>query len=158
MALDPVTAGMGLARDVIGFLGSRFFPEKMSETQRAEMEQAAVQFVAEQAHKEDSSFRDFVVAYEGSARDYKSIPIVGPIVLLLRGLIRPVFTVLVGYLDYLYFTGSATLFTADQGALIKVVNIIILTFWFGERAITNSGIVDKIMLVRGNEKKLKNRE
>lgn len=151
MAMDPITAAMDLGKGLVNFIGNKFLPDKMSEGERAEMELEAQRWVAEQAHREDSSFREFVLGYEGRAKDYENIPFVGPVVLLFRGLIRPVFTVLVGYLDYLFFTEPASAFTGEQAALLKVVNIIVLTFWFGERALTNSGIVDKILSYKRQE-------
>lgn len=147
MAFDPITAGI----DLVKTFSNKFFADKMSEEDKARLDHEAEAFVAIQAHKEDSSFRQFVVQYEGAAKDYANLPIVGPLILLMRGVIRPGFTILVAYLDWLYFTSPAVSFTDEQGALLKAVNLIILMFWFGERAITNTGIVDKLMAYRRKE-------
>lgn len=69
-------------------------------------------------------------------------------IVVLRAIIRPVFTILVGFLDFLFFTGSG--FTADQAALLKAVNMIVLVFWFGERAVNNSGIVGLLLGRKGD--------
>ena len=115
----------------------KFVPDKMDEADKKQLESNMVQFVSNQAFQQNSDFRKFIVEYEGAAKD---VPVV---IVYFRSLIRPIFTCLVGYLDFLYFT--STTMTGDQADLLKAVNIIVLTFWFGERAITNSGIIDKLL-------------
>ncbi|KKM91887.1 hypothetical protein LCGC14_1224000 [marine sediment metagenome] len=115
----------------------KFVGDKMDEVDRKQLESDMIQFVSTQAFQQNSDFRKFIVEYEGAAKD------VPKLIVYFRSLIRPIFTCLVGYLDFLYFT-SATM-TGDQADLLKAVNIIVLTFWFGERAITNSGIIDKLL-------------
>jgi len=130
MALDPLTSGMNLGKEVVGLV-KRFFPEKMSEEQEAQLEQAA-----------ETTLRDFILAYEGAAKDYKNIPIIGPIVLLFRGLIRPAITVMVGYLDYKVILGTG--YTDTQMELIKAMTLLVMFFWFGERAVQNTGMLSAI--------------
>jgi len=124
---DVISSGIGLIRDGL----KRLWPEPMSKEKEAEVDALV-----------ESGFRNFVIQYEGSMRDYKDIPIIGPIVLLFRGLIRPGFTCLVGYLDYIFITG--TNFTQPQAELIKAMTLITLFFWFGERAVKNSGLLEAI--------------
>ena len=126
-----------LVADLIKTGLDKFVGDKMNEVDRKQLEADMIQFVSTQAFQQNSDFRRFIVEYEGAAKD------VPKLIVYFRSLIRPVFTCLVGYLDFLYFT-SATM-TGDQADLLKAVNIIVLTFWFGERAITNSGIIDKLL-------------
>jgi len=124
---NVIGEGIGLIRDGL----KRIWPEPMSKEKEAEVNALI-----------ESGFRNFVVQYEGAMKDYKDIPLIGPAVLLFRGLIRPTFTCLVGYLDYLFVTG--TNFTQPQAELVKSMTIIVLFFWFGERAVKNSGLLDTL--------------
>ena len=133
MAIDPITAIIDAGKTVL----DKFVADKMSDSERMHLTNAFELDMRREAGKEQSSFRDFVVAYEGAAED------VPKIIQIIRSLIRPAFTCLVGYLDWHYFTNSAS-FTDDQSSLLMAVNIIVLGFWFGERALTNSGIVDML--------------
>ena len=133
MAIDPITAIIDAGKTVL----DKFIPDKMSDAERMKVTNEFELALRQEASKAESSFRDFVVAYEGAAKD------VPPIIQTIRSLIRPAFTVLVGYLDFLYFTSSAS-FTDDQSSLLMAVNLIVLGFWFGERAISNSGIIQQL--------------
>lgn len=135
MAFDPVTA----VTDLIKIGLKKFVPDKMSEADRATLENNMEMFVAKEARTESSVFRDFVVAYEGAAKD------VPRLIVILRSMIRPAFTVLVGYLDYLFFTGATTTWAPEAIAMLKAINIIVLAFWFGERALKNSGLVELLV-------------
>lgn len=141
MAFDPVTAGIDLVKTFL----NKFVSDKMSEAERKALEMQAEMFVAQQSLAEDSAFRSFVQEYEGAAKDISHIPVVGPLLTLLRAAIRPVFTMLVGYLDWIYFTAAVADWSEDQAALLKAINIIVLMFWFGERAVKNSGIVELLL-------------
>ena len=129
MAFDPVTAGLNLGKDLLGMLKS-YFPGKIPPEMEAQIEERA-----------QESFRGFVVQYEGAAKDYKDIPVIGPIVLLFRGLIRPAMTLMTAYLDYLYFKPSSN-WSGEQGDLLWMLNLLVMGFWFGERAMKNTGAAD----------------
>jgi hypothetical protein len=131
MAFEPITAVIDLVRTGI----DKFLPSAMPEAEKEKLKTDMAIHVMKSASDENSSFRNFVLAYEGEAKDIPKA------IVYLRSLIRPAFTILVGYLDFLYFTATVA-WSADKSDLLKAVNLIILLFWFGERAITNSGIVD----------------
>lgn len=131
MALDPITAVVDLIKTGL----DKFVPSAMPEAEKEKLKADMTLHAMTSASDENSKFYSFVLSYEGEAKDIPKI------VIILRSLIRPLFTVLVGYLDFVYFTAS-TAWTADRGDLLKAVNLIILLFWFGERAITNSGIIE----------------
>jgi hypothetical protein len=131
MSFDPVSAVFDLVRTGL----DKFVRDKMSEKDKEELSQNMEMFIAKEARSESSAFRDFVVSYEGAAAD------VPRIIVILRALIRPAFTILVGWLDYLFFTGATTTWAPEAIAMLKAINIIVLAFWFGERALKNSGLI-----------------
>jgi len=73
---------------------------------------------------------------EGSAQDLRAIPVIGPIVLFLRGLQRPTWGYAVLYGDAMWFMGQWQLNTQQESAL-WVINSLVLGFLFGERAVQN---------------------
>ncbi|AMO58235.1 hypothetical protein GZ77_21135 [Endozoicomonas montiporae] len=72
---------------------------------------------------------------EGTAKDLRSLPIVGRMVLFARGSQRPIWGFYTIWLDYQWFT-SWTLSEYQQKALIAI-NLLVLGFLFGERAVKN---------------------
>jgi len=131
MAMDPLTAIL----DIGGKVLDKVLPDKMSEAERLKISQEFTLAMLAETRKTDSAFRSFMLAYEGAAKD------VPRPVAILRSSIRPCFTILVGYLDWLFFT-AGTQWTPEQSGLLKAINIIVLGFWFGERALAKSGILD----------------
>jgi len=138
---DPITAVSNLVTGVI----DKFW---LDAKDKEDLKLKATMFVATEARAADSEFRNFVVQYEGALKDYINFPIVGPLVALLRGIIRPGFTILVGYLDYVYIRTGVS-FTDEQGSLLWLINLIVLVFWFGERVVQNTGLLDFFMKKAG---------
>ncbi len=132
MAFDPISAVFELINTGL----DKFVGDKMSEKDQVELKQNMEMFVAKEARSESSAFRDFVVQYEGAAKD------VPRVIVIFRSLIRPLFTILVGWLDYMFFTGATTTWHPEAIAMLKAINVIVLAFWFGERALKNSGLID----------------
>ena len=135
--MDPITGVLNLGKTFL----DKFVADK---DQKIKLTHDFELFAMQETTKQDGIFREFVLQYEGAAKD------VPKIVVLFRSLIRPVFTCAVGYFDYLYFTGDTVAWTTEAAVLLKAINIIILGFWFGERAIKNSGIIG---LLAGKNKK-----
>ena len=80
----------------------------------------------------ESSFRDFVVAYEGRGED------VHPIIQILRGSVRPVLTyALAGAFIYGFLTRNID---KDAMEMLWQLNLLSLGFWYGERALKNLGL------------------
>lgn len=131
MALDPISSIIGIGKTVI----NKIWRDKASEGEIVALEQGFELEVLKEATKENSSFREFILAYEGAAKDMPKL------IKYLRSLIRPAFTILVGYLDFVFFSSTTLDWGPDKIALLKAVNMIVLFFWFGERAVSNSGIV-----------------
>lgn len=122
MVFDPLSAGINLGKEVVSLIKG-WFPEKMTEQQEA----AVVQTV-------NSNFRNFMLAYEGSINDYSKFPVVGSFIVLIRGAIRPVLTIADGYWLWTYFMSSEP-WPELKVKLLAAISILILFFWFGERAV-----------------------
>ncbi|MGF1873719.1 hypothetical protein L4D77_00040 [Photobacterium frigidiphilum] len=120
-----------------------YFPPDMSSEKKAELQrkidemelkkQIAILEAAEDAEK---TLNQRISEQEGTASDLKQLPIVGRIVLFLRGMQRPMWGFFVMYLDFEWFTKAPTYTEQQQSALI-VINLLVLGFLFGERTITN---------------------
>jgi hypothetical protein len=135
MAFDPLSAIFGLIETGL----DKFIPDKMDEADRNQLKANMTKFMANQALTENSDFRKFILQYEGAAKDIPTL------LIWFRSAIRPAFTCLVGYLDYQYFTGATTTWAPESIALLKAINIIVLAFWFGERAVKNSGVIELLI-------------
>ena len=132
MAFDPLTA----ISDLVNKGLDKFVADKMSEKDKAELANKMQMFVLSESRQEGSAFRSFILAYEGEAKDYKDIPVIGPLMMLIRGIIRPGFTFAVALWDWQYFTAaSLELWPHDKTNLLFAINIIVLIFWFGERTV-----------------------
>ena len=132
MAFDPITGLMDLVRTGL----DKFVGDKMSEAEKA---QVAME-TARLAMQQDQGFRDFMLQYEGAAKD-APYP-----VRLLRSMIRPVITLGVGYVDCLYFTDAPSLnLSEDHHRILWLINLIVLGFWFGDRAVQRAGL-DKVLM------------
>lgn len=139
MAFDPVSAVISLIDTGI----DKFLPDKMSEKEKETLKKDLAIHASQEARQVNSDFRNFVVAYEGAAAD------VPKIIVIFRSLIRPCFTCLLGYLDWLYFTGATTDWSPDAVSFLKAINLIALGFWFGERALQRSGLIDVLKIKAG---------
>jgi len=95
------------------------------------------------AMDEKSAFRNSILDYEGRAKDIPKT------LVWLRSSIRPVLTyAIVGayvcaWLG-LRIPGTTIEFTPDRLELLEPALILVLGFWFGERLLTRSGILDAI--------------
>ncbi|HEX5130240.1 MAG TPA: hypothetical protein VFV90_10865 [Usitatibacter sp.] len=80
---------------------------------------------------------DRIAALEGTASDLKVMPILGPVMLLARGAQRPVWGFFTIWLDYQVFSGAWKLADGPVTYAFYLVNLLVLAFLFGERAIKN---------------------
>ena len=143
MSFDPITAGIDLGKSII----NKLFRDKVDEGELKRLEMAAELAVMEDARDANSNFRAFVVEYEGAAKDYKDIPFFGPLMMIIRGVVRPLVTFAVVYFDSRFLTtmkeGTET-WPEGTGQLLLWMNVIVLGFWFGERAVKNTGITEAL--------------
>jgi hypothetical protein len=121
-----------------------YFPPDMTPEQKANIALAAQQIElqktiefsrAQQEAEKDLNAR--IEMYEGTASDLKSLPLVGPIMLFLRGAQRPIWGYATIYLDYGVFSGMWKLTDPIVSNAFWVVNFLVLGFLFGERAVMN---------------------
>jgi hypothetical protein len=93
------------------------------------------------AMAEDSDFRKFVLDYEGRIAD------VPYLIKVLRSSVRPVLTYFVVG-AYVYGWLNPEVFSSEQMLVLKPAMLLVLGFWFGEKLLSRSGLMDVI----GNKK------
>lgn len=120
-----------------------YFPPDMSPQQQAEFELKMkeldgrmVEIVAKAENDAAELLNQRIAEHEGTASDLKAIPFFGPLMIFLRGLQRPVWGFATLYMDFLWFAEWTTL-TGKQESALMIINVLVLGFLFGERAIKN---------------------
>jgi len=120
-----------------------YFPPDLTPQQKLEAELAMERFLSEKEIQTNKILTDAaaqldkrIAEQEGTASDLKGIPVLGPIILFLRGLQRPAWGFGTMYMDNRWFfdTGS---FTEQQQTAMIIINVLVLGFLFGERTIKN---------------------
>jgi len=164
MAWDWIKKGLKGASTVFtggfGEVGKRIvdtvagqFPEKMSDLEKSQMEIAVMKIVNEEKDKalarwneQEEIFYERIKAMEGTASDLLQLPVIGRIVIFLRGIQRPLWGFLVLYMDLMIFSGKWSIsriaaanpeIAPDLVSLIWLINLVVLAFLFGERAVKN---------------------
>lgn len=138
---NVLTGGLGSA--IVDGIKA-YFPPSMSEEQKANLS-LAVENIALQKTIEankalndaEKSLNERIAMYEGSASDLKAIPVLGAIMLFIRGAQRPVWGMATLFIDYQVFGGMWKLDNNMTQNSFWVVNFLVLGFLFGERAIMN---------------------
>jgi len=123
----------------------RQFPGKLTAQERAELDLSLQRLDAEREKEGNKVIMEAskalnarIAEYEGTAADIKSMFIVGPLVIMIRSLFRPICSYVTLYLDYYYFVLGGSIDWQDgTSTLLLVINLIVLGFWFGERTIKN---------------------
>lgn len=136
--------GGGIIKEGFNVIKS-YFPPSMSDKEKAEAEMAYQAFmhgqqmdVARLANDAEKEFNDRIKTMEGTAADLKTIPIIGHLIIFLRGTQRPAWGVFVLYADYQVFSKAWDLSGDPQlRSMLFAVNILVLGFLFGERAVKN---------------------
>lgn len=140
----------GLFKEVKSLIQD-YYPPDMSPQQKAELERKLSELevskqkvILENLADAEKTLNTRISEQEGTASDLKQLPIIGRLVLFLRGVQRPLWGFFAMYLDYVWFTTSPGYTEQQQTALI-VINILVLGFLFGERTIKNlSPLIVKI--------------
>ena len=120
-----------------------YFPPDMSPQQKAELElrvgsllhQKEVE-MAKISNEAVESLNRRIKEQEGTAKDLLALPVLGRLVLFLRGLQRPAWGFATMYMDNKWFFGDGE-FTERQQLAMIIVNTLVLGFLFGERAVKN---------------------
>lgn len=134
----------GIAGAILGTV-EKYLPPDMSPEAKAKMalDVQAQGFqhekdVAAAIHDAEKDINDRIAIYEGTASDLKSVPVVGPLMLFARGAQRPVWGFACLFMDYQVFSSAWILKEGTQVAgAFYVINVLVLGFLFGERAVKN---------------------
>lgn len=135
-----------------------YFPPSMSEQEKAAAELAYNEFahkreleIRGKVNEAEKEFNQRIKDLEGSAADLKTIPIIGKLVIFIRGCQRPAWGIFVLYADYMTFSKAWTP-DEQQRAMLFAINILVLGFLFGERAVKNIlPFVKEFIGVRGKQ-------
>ena len=115
--------------------------DKVDDATMERLKQEAQRMLSDEGQEDLQAFYNFIIYYEGKASEH------GKFIQWLRGSVRPILTyVFSGFFIYVVFTWM-TGEELPEGSLTAVklvfgINLITLTFWFGERAIQRSGITE----------------
>jgi hypothetical protein len=140
---ELLTGGAGgLIEKGLDFVNKRWPPD-MSEEQRTQMEIVVKDMLHQQnmdlmraAAEDEKLFNERTIALEGTAKDLAALPWVGSVVIFLRGAFRPLFAYFTLYADYVYLIEGMS-WTERQETLLLAINLLVLVFFFGERAMKN---------------------
>ena len=120
-----------------------YFPPDMSPQEKAKAELEIQEFLYKKQIQANQILNDSakqldkrIAEQEGTASDLKSLPWLGRPILFLRGLQRPLWGFATMYMDNKWFFGGSD-FTDQQETAMIVINMLVLGFLFGERAIKN---------------------
>ena len=134
--------GGGIAETIVD-AAKAYFPPAMTPQERAGVEEAIRKAsrdhevrLLELAQSEQALFDARIKEQEGTASDLKALPLIGSVIIFARGAQRPVWGFATLYMDWLYFFGGHT-FTDKQESAMWVINLLVLGFLFGERAVKN---------------------
>jgi len=134
--------GGGLFKEIKEAITS-YFPPDMTPQQKAEMEIKVSQMLENKLEKANNLLSDAskqldsrIAEQEGTAKDLQGIPLLGPIVLFLRGVQRPAWGFATMWMDFKWFF-EAGVFSDKQETAMIVINMLVLGFLFGERTIKN---------------------
>ena len=131
-----------------------YFPPSMSDQEQGAFELQ----LRKVAHKQELSllkatnhmeaeFNSRIKDMEGTAADLKTIPYIGPFIIFLRGLQRPLWGFATLILDWKIFAGEWTIVDGSkQDIAFLVINLLVLGFLFGERAVKNlAPLIEKLL-------------
>lgn len=131
-----------------------YFPPSMSGQEKSELQLKLSQVAHTQelsllqaTNHMEAEFNDRIKAMEGTASDLKSIKFIGPIIIFLRGLQRPLWGFATLYMNYKVFAGDWAIEEGSKQDLsFLMINMLVLGFLFGERAIKNVGPIIERMI------------
>lgn len=156
-AADFFSGGLGTA---IVDTVKDYFPPSMSDLEKAELSMRINEAANKQANEaarivneERAEFNNRIKEMEGTANDLKAIPWFGTIILFLRGCQRPTWGFATLYIDFMVFSGSWTSLTETQESALWIINLLVLGFLFGERAIKNlAPMIERMIKAKGASK------
>jgi hypothetical protein len=122
-----------------------YFPPSMSDKEKADLqlliqkeESSRQERLLVLANEQDKEFNERIKQLEGTASDLKALPIIGPVIIFARGCQRPAWGFATMLIDYQVFSKAWDVSGDEQlKALIFAINLLVLGFLFGERAVQN---------------------
>lgn len=145
---------MGILSKVSDFVGGglfkeikegimAYFPPDMTPQQKLEMEMKIETMLADKRIEANRVLNEAatqldkrISEQEGTAKDLLAMPILGRLVLFLRGVQRPLWGFATLIMDFKWFFGVYT-FSDQQNTGLIIINVLVLGFLFGERTIKN---------------------
>lgn len=131
-----------------------YFPPSMSEKEKAELQMAINNSSREYELKmmevtkdAEEQFNQRIKDMEGTATDLKTIPVIGHILIFLRGAQRPIWGFSTLYLDLMVFSKQWKLTPESmEESSFFIINLLVLGFLFGERAVKNlAPVIERIV-------------
>lgn len=147
-----------------------YFPPSMSDKEKAELtarireteHRREVQLM-HLANEADREVTRRAAELEGTAADLQTLPVVGRIILFIRGCQRPTWGIFTMYMDWSVFSGAWNIqLSAEQGGWTPhglafwTINLLVLGFLFGERTVKNLlPLVTQFMATRSTARESK---
>ena len=122
-----------------------YLPPDLSPLQKAEIELKLQELLNKKEVEANKQLNEAaaqldrrIAEQEGTAKDLLAMPVLGRLVLFLRGLQRPLWGFATIYMDYTwFFNNGLQVFSEKQETAMILINILVLGFLFGERTIKN---------------------
>lgn len=143
--LDKVVnlATGGLA-DTALKVAEKWFPPDMSEGDKQAVKLQFERLELEREAQTNKALQDAsagltrrIAELEGTAADLKTLPVVGRLVLFARGAQRPTWGFATLWMDYQWFSDEWGTLSEQQELALIIINVLVLGFLFGERAVKN---------------------
>lgn len=130
--MDLITGKNGIVSTV-----KQYFPPTMTETEKKELENKLQIALMSKSMEVESEFNQRIKDMEGTTSDLKSLPVIGRLIIFLRGCLRPAFGFSTLIWDYQIFSGAWQLQDEITKNAFFLINALVLVFLFGERAFKN---------------------
>ncbi|WP_163832247.1 hypothetical protein [Spartinivicinus ruber] len=133
--------GSGLVDKIID-VAKTYFPPDLSPEQQMQFKIACRKLQIEHENQTqklinqaEKQLTQRISQLEGTASDLLALPVVGRVLLFLRGAQRPIWGFATLYLDWCWF--ASWQLSEQQETALTVINVLVLGFLFGERAMKN---------------------
>lgn len=150
--------GGGLVSSVMDTVKA-YLPPGMTPQQEAELRLELDKLAFEKQKQADAviseaekAVTERISLLEGTATDLRALPVVGPVMLFLRGAQRPVWGFATMWADGMWFSGQWGVLSQQQESALWLINMLVLSFLFGERAVSNLAPIVSEMLSKRQAK------
>ena len=153
-ALGVATGGFSdrVAEIAEGIFGDSMTPEQSAQLKIAIEKETTSRIVAghEAAAEAEKNLTERIAQLEGTAKDLLALPVIGRLMIFLRGAQRPVWGFGTLYLDMMVFSKQ---WPIEPNSMTEIafwtINLLVLMFLFGERAVANVAPLVLKLLGRG---------